>query len=287
LSAKLAAESTRANPVERQVRDLGETLAPVAGPNAPRQDVLEYHRDKFRKLFCNWKGEQVDPDEPFFEQEDEEYGRVFNKPMANLVHYVEGVKALYEVALQEVGVPLTQEQNERLDLALRDFEKGLRDIPRAPAPERLIRQIEVQRDHFPCLDGILEPEQRRRFNELVGGNDFLMAHRRSQPWLWVSSESISGSWYDRYGFEPYQEDAVVATAGAFARALAGLRADYEARHGPLDQLDHWTEGAIAEFRIRALRAQVDALRQIDGILTPEQRENVRTKDMPEYLLLNR
>jgi hypothetical protein len=101
-------------------------------------------------------------------------------------------------------------------------------------------------------------------------------------WYWSvisqgAEQTVAAAWTQAYQLDESQQAAVEEAARPFAEVLRQI--ERERRGTPGAQ---WGRGLGYEFRIREKQSQLDALKRLENVMTPEQTERFRCKQLIEF-----
>jgi hypothetical protein len=280
----LEAERARATSLEARVKHLEAEKAellksPVA---APAPDRLAAFREKIRKLVRMMKdpkaAQALDAEAQL--EMSEAYMELFRMQAMRSKDpgpWVDALRAVYEIALEEGKTPLTAPQGAEIDRVLATLGGTMKELAGAPAAERLVKELEAERDAMGKINAALRPEQREGMQEglanLTGGGGMGMQ--------WIERKQaetfIVDHWSRSYGLDDVQKPALQSAAASYVAALDRLAAECKGREAEI-----FGGGAgTFDYRIKSARAQVEAIRLFQGSLTSEQQEKLRTRTLQE------
>ncbi len=299
----VAAEKGRAEALQRRVEELearGAHLPPAPAPGTPAAvakspAVLREKLRKFIKMSLSRRGDEgeqtLDPETARDIMDAlSEYYPVILGPSSDPGRYAAFMEAVHEVTMDELGVPLSEEQRRRLSDLFAGARDALAALAGLPSAEQMLGELKAQRALHEGWLGILQPDQQRKLDENPG-----MIFSNGDNVRWISrdqaAKKVAGDWTLTFQLTEAQRPAAEAAARSFAEALQRLNDEYRARHGkepnPSGRGEHAgaaEAGFGYEYRMNALRAQFDALRILEGALTPEQRSRMGARRPWEYRL---
>lgn len=292
---ELARERRKSETLEARVRDLEaektvlaqastSSVPAAAAPGVDRKAAL---REKLRKLIRMMKDPKtaaaMSPEDQL--EFSDVYMEIYRTQVGRSKDpgpYLDAVKALYEIGLDEAKHPLNVAQSADLDRLFEEFGATLKGVAGASAPERLVKELEAEADLMTRLDGVLTSEQRQQMLTTAGlaggfGNmNVVWAERKN------AEQQIVQTWTQAYKLEDAQKGAATAAALSYLGSLDRLNAEYKGRESEI-----WGSGRESyAYRLKAARAQLDALRALEGALSGPQRDAYLSKPPREIRILD-
>jgi hypothetical protein len=189
--------------------------------------------------------------------------------------YVDLVRTVLEEAALDGKKPLDPAQRAALHRTLDEYEKAISGLERADAWERFTHELGPEAEVLQKLRTFCSPEQEAR----------VMAFGGLSPWSasaapWVdrrhAEPNVVQTWMTAYALEESQRSAVVAAARVYLNAAEALNAQMGEAAVPGRD--------TAEWRRRTGALLLDALGTLEGSLTPEQRQRLRSRRPAEFRL---
>lgn len=278
----------RIRALEARIRTLEEeraVLAQASTAPAPAVDPLASFRDKLRKLVRLTRDPKASasmtPEQQY--EMAEVYMELYRlqlKRARDPQGYAEVLKTAYGIVLEESGSPATPEQAREMSRLLDEHAAALREMSALPALDRFLKEMEREGALNEALMRALTPDQQE--------------HARTQllSWLngsmgvqWISrsgaENSLESAWTQAYGLGDSQKPAVQLAARAYLEGIDRLHAEYKGR----EHLLYDTDGDGRSYRLAAARLLSDALRSLEGAMTAEQREKLRTQAPQELRVM--
>lgn len=266
---------------------------PKAGPaSADAAAPTASLKEKLRKIIAiGKKQEEGEYDEAMEEMGDVmafwvEYMSLMGTPSKDPAKYAEFLAALMEVVSEAGEAPLSAEQTRVLGAFTGDLESALAAAGPRSGFERQMAEIEACAAWQKKAMELLTPEQKQKLQD---ESEFMMIGSMSMTSArYVSDrnphESIARDWAKALGLAETQKPYAEAAARTFAESLKestrtlGISfADGEARG--------MTYGLqLLEYRKQTLQAQRDALKTLEGALTPEQITKLSALSLKDYYL---
>jgi hypothetical protein len=151
--------------------------------------------------------------------------------------------------------------------------------------ERLIRELEVEAGALSRMEALLTPEQKEVMKK--GGMDDMPSMTSGMTTTYLTKagavDTIVKQWTQTYKLEDAQLPAARAAATSFLSTLEGI--DKGLTPGAQNAENNWGQMSY-ETRIGALRAQMSALKTLEGAMTAEQFERLRTQTTREFRLMD-
>lgn len=212
-----------------------------------------------------------------------EYWPAMMTPSNKPGKYAEYIGAFLEASLHEAGVPLTEQQRAQMARLGAEVKAKLEAIPDAPGAARQLAEMEVQREQMASAFAAMTPEQRGSTTNLD-----LLGLRMGQD-RYVTPENavnqVVEAWGESMGLEPAQRPLLSGAAQMFAADLERIRRELDwsgpPRWGQTSQ-DPQTVPKMYDYRVRMMKAQMDALKRLEGSLPPEQRERFAKRRLTEF-----
>lgn len=247
--------------------------APAPAAAAPKLSLKDKLR-KMKKLFKSAE-EGVQPDQ---EAVLEMSGEIMEVMRMSLTRgkdpraYADFLEACTEVSLEDEAA-LTPDQRTQLSSVLKDMADELGRIQAGSAAERLVRELEIESSAMDRVKGLLTPAQ-ADLRAKQGVEDLAsMNVNTSYVQKGNAQDMIVKAWTQAYKLTPEQQPAARAAAESYARELESLGVK------GVDMGNYST-------RLNSLRAQVNALKTLEGALAAEQRDRLRDQAPREFLLLD-
>lgn len=286
--AELVLERERVRALEARIKVLEEervVLAQASTAPVPAADPLAGFREKLRKLVRFTKDpksaasmtaeQQLEMAEVYMQLYRLQVGRS-KDPKA----YVEALKTAYGIILEETGSPLTPGQVQELSRVFDEYSEGLRELAGTPALDRFLKELEQEGATTEASMRLLTPAQQEQARTQV-----LTWMNGSMGVQWMSRNGaevgLAGAWTQAYGLGDSQKPAVQLAAQAYLEGLDRLHAQYKGR----EHLMYDTEADGRAYRLASARLLADALRGLEGSMTAEQREKLRTQTPQEVRIM--
>lgn len=297
VKAELERERKRARELEEKVKRLeadrevlaqAATSAAAAGSAAPKSPTAGL-REKLRKMkkIFDAAEDGAQPDQEAVMEMSGEIMEIMKLGLArgkDPATYAEFLKACAEVSLEDKAA-LTPAQSADLGRVLDAMAGELGQIAATTSGERLIRELEIESGAVARMQALLTPEQREVMKK--GGMDDMpsMASGMSTTYLTKAGavDTIVKQWTQSYKLDAAQLPAARAAATSFLSSLEGF--DTSLKPGAQNADSNWGQMSY-ETRIGALRAQLTALRTLEGAMTAEQFERLRTQTTREFRLMD-
>jgi RNA polymerase sigma-70 factor (ECF subfamily) len=199
-----------------------------------------------------------------------------------------------EVLMEELGFNLTGPQKDSLQVSTDRIRDVLERARNAPLSERGIARLEAEREFLIGLRDALAPDQKTQW--IANQEMSLLPSANSDPQsfkILTGSEdapSIVKVWASRYGLDQAQEISARASAQVFAESagridqeLSGLTGDTSAGASAGASPDLALQSTIYEGRIRILRAQLEALSPLQGMVAPEAWDRIQNTPLAEFV----
>ncbi|HEX7899903.1 MAG TPA: hypothetical protein VF950_19195 [Planctomycetota bacterium] len=298
-AAPLAEELERERKLSKELRDTikrleadREVLALSATSNAPAaaaKSPTAGLREKLRKMKKLFKAAEtgVQPDQ---EAVLEMSGEIMEVMKLGLTRgkdpkaYAEFVQACAEVALEDEAA-LTPAQNSEVARVTQEMADALGRITAANPIDRLIRELEVESDAVSRLQGILTSQQKEVMKK--GGMDDMPTMSTGMTTTYLqknnAADTIVKTWTQSYQLQDAQLPAARAAADAFLRDLGGIDAGLKPANQGADA--NWGQMTY-ENRVASLRAQMTALKSLEGAMTSAQLERLGTQSPREFRLMD-
>ena len=259
--------------------------APAAVAKAPAAGLREKLR-KMKKLFKSAEtGVQPDQEEVL-----EMSGEIMEVMKLGLTRskdpktYAEFVQACAEVSLEDEAA-LTPAQSSEYARVVGEMADALGRITAANALDRLIRELEVESGTVSRLQGILTPQQKEALQK--GGMDDMptMASGMSTTYLQKTNaaDTIVKQWTQSYQLQEAQLSAARAAADAFVADLGRIDGGLKSVNPGADA--NWGQMTY-DARIASLRAQMTALKSLEGSLTSAQLDRLGTQSPREFRIMD-
>ncbi|MBI2930596.1 MAG: hypothetical protein HYY16_03005 [Planctomycetes bacterium] len=300
LRKQLAAAEKHNEDLRQQIGQIANGAPPVApAPSAPvTADDSTALREKLKKLY------QILEQGPLGERDTEEMTElvpffmelwpIFVSPSKDPAKYARVIEAMTEVSMEVYGLPLSAEQKNGLSELVGAAQSALARVPRSPASERLMSELKAERELTGHILDLLTPEQRQKAAEKSLNSSWEGGNTE-----WISREGaasqIAEDWIKRYKLDENQRPLVEATARSYAETLSRLHDQYQAQYGyaPISGLgqdpakrDPYAQVHAFDYRIEALQAQMEALKQLEGGASPEQQKLLKEKSVQEFDFMN-
>lgn len=286
--AELVLERERVRALEARIKVLEDervVLAQASTAPVPAADPLAGFREKLRKLVrftmdpksatSMTAEQQLEMAEVYMELYRLQVGRS-KDPKA----YVEALKTAYGIVLEETGAPLTADQARELDRVFDEYSAVLRGLAGTPALDRFLKELEREGAATEASMRILTPTQQEQARTQV-----LTWMNGSMGIQWMNrsgaEDGLAGAWTQAYGLGDSQKPAVQLAARAYVEGLDRLHAEYKGR----EHLMYDTEADGRAYRLASARLLADALRSLEGSMTTEQREKLRTQTPQEVRIM--
>lgn len=297
VNAELERERKRSRELEEKVKRLEadrEVLAQAAtssagaGSAAPKSPTAGL-REKLRKMKKLFKAAEdgAQPDQEAVMEMSGDIMEVMKLGLArgkDPASYADFLKACAEVSLEDEAA-LTPAQSAELGRVMDDMAAELGRISATTSGERLIRELEIESGAVSRMRSLLTPEQREVMNK--GGMDDMPSMSSGMTTTYLTKagavDTIVKQWTQTYKLEDAQLPAARAAATSFLSSLEGF--DTTLKPGAQNADSNWGQMSY-ETRIGALRAQLTALRTLEGAMTAEQFERLRTQTTREFRLMD-
>jgi hypothetical protein len=263
-----------------------ETDKSVLAQDAPvaHVDSISQFRDKIRRLkkLPNLGGRNPEAELEVSAIETD-FQRFILGRAKNPHAYTEAVKAFYEEALKGGEAALTPEQARALAAMLAEMEHGLTRIQETSNGAHLIRELELESSMRAKLVGLLTEAQGTSLDEgLLSDVVSAGSYSRGTYYRKDGVQQVAAQWMQSYGLEENQQLAAQMAAGVFVAAMT--RIDQQMPGNGSYAYDQSAAGY--DYRIRALREQMAALRILEAALTPEQRDRVKGETIHEFFFID-
>lgn len=266
--------------LEEEKSVLAQAATTPGAPPAPAGAVAKASvKDKLRKLKKIFKSadDGLQPDqEAVLEMSGElmELMKLASSRGKDPKTYAEFLEAVMEISLEDEAA-LTPEQKSQMAALLDGMAEELGRVRADSGVERLLRELEIESSAMGRLKELLTPGQKELLTKGSMDDVGQMSAGMSTSYLQKSNaaEMIVKGWTQAYKLSEAQLPAARAAAQSYARELES------------QGVKTFSPGDYAG-RITSLRAQLNALKALEGALGAEQRERLRTQSPREFLLMD-
>jgi hypothetical protein len=255
-----------------RVRELEaeRTARPEAVVAAPAADPRSAFREKLLRALGVWRDPKRQMSlSPEAQLELSEVMLGFQRARLERFQDPRAYVDLLRTALERMDLdskkPLAEAQKLALSRTLEEYEAALAGLEGADAWDRYAREMGAEADVLQRLRTFLTPELEARM-AMFGG---LSPSSSTAPWIErrQADTQVVQTWMSAYGLEEAQRSAVAAAARVYLNSADALNAQMGAAAAPGRESPEW--------RRRTGQILLDALRSLEGSLTPEQRERLR------------
>lgn len=198
--------------------------------------------------------------------------------------YGEFLNLFFDICVEGEGTALTPAQKTELSKFVEEMVQSLAQLPPTPVGERMIKELELDASVFQRIESLLTEEQRAAFHEAAMSKTVLLGSVVPNSFSKKDAQFIIAStWQETYQLDKAQGSQALAAAQLYISTVAR----YESSSG----VRAWEAGqdmispAAYRYRITCLRAQLDALKNLEPSMTPAQLERVRTRGLQEFFML--
>ena len=278
-------ESIRRLEADREVLAQAATSGGAAAPKAPTAGL----REKLRRMKKIFKGaeEGLQPDQEAMLEMSGEIMEVMKLGLARSKDpksYAEFLQAGTEVALEDEAA-LAPDQTAALSRIFQDLAEALGRIDASSAGERMVRELEVEGAALARLPSLFTPQQLEVLKKSSMDDLPTMSSSMNTTWLQKANaaDTIVKAWTQSYQLQEGQLPAARAAAESYLRAVEGV--DKAFKPGELRDESAWGRQSY-ETRIAALRAQMAALKTLEGSLSAAQLDRSRTQTLREFRVMD-
>jgi RNA polymerase sigma-70 factor (ECF subfamily) len=222
-----------------------------------------------------------------------EFGPTLQNPSSNPARFSQITRLSLEVIFEELGLPLSQSQKTSMVGAFERMRTQLEDGRSACPQDRTIGDLRAYHDLNDGLKALSE-EQIAKLSQVtnpatmfpVDGTRTALLNMVQDP-----SEEIAREWITEYELGEVQKSAIATAARTYVEAWERVDRQFEAQYGHRpgekpagSSLTNFVDqaAAVVDYSIATFEAQREALRQLEGALTPEQTEKIRGKVMVQF-----
>ena len=216
-----------------------------------------------------------------------EFGSILQAPSSNPSKFATYTRLSLEVMFEELGSPLSGSQKSAISASVERMRTLMEQVGKDPAQERSLGELRGYRDLLAALRQLNE-EQLQKMVQGTDGPSSLLPPTGAEILVLSSVQDtaadIAREWTRKYQLGEPQKIVAATAARTFVDAWDRIDRQYEVQYGvrPGDKpAGNPTSGyidqaaAATEYSISLLEAQRDALRVLEGALTPEQLKRLR------------
>lgn len=222
------------------------------------------------------------------------YFMAAQNPCREAAKYTEFGRCSVEAMLEETGVELSPDQKRALSDCSERIRSQLDQGKGAPGSQQAIAVLQAERDFESGIQGLLTPDQSAVFISSGGYSMFHLSSEASDlPTISGenAAQTIVKGWASKYGLDEAEQIAAQPAARVVAEAISRLDQEYSSVLAPAPgdevlptfQSAMTTQTSVLDYRIRALQAQLEALGQLEGVVTPDQRARIQNAPPAEYI----
>ncbi len=278
---QLAAEREQNAALSAQLRELEAARATSPSPAAPaassgiRAARLRERFHRYVRLCAQEDAYMVPTQRLAMTEATQQPSRAVTRRAQDPAAYAECLKELFEAILLDTKLELSPDQSKALQGILDTYREGLAVASPEAVHERQLLDLQAEGVALNRASELLSEAQNSRLNYILGGLGIVSAGSQYSVAEAELPEKIADNWTSMYGLEEAQAPAVTAAARGLADTLRRIsRPLLEKREGD-------TESQY-EIRVQSLRAQGEALKLLENILTPTQIERIRSVPLGEY-----
>jgi len=216
-----------------------------------------------------------------------EFGSILQAPSSNPSKFATYTRLSLEVMFEELGSPLSDSQKTAIAAAVDRMRTLMEQVVKDPAQERSLGELRGYQELLTAMRQLTEDQLQKLVKGTDGpsslfpptGAEILVLNSAQDP-----AAEIAKEWSRKYQLGEPQKAAAGTAARTFVDSWDRVDRQYEVRYGvrPGDKpagspstgfIDQAT--AATEYSISVLEAQRDALRVLEGALTPEQLKRLR------------
>jgi hypothetical protein len=268
-----------------------------AATEGPSDDDLREKLRKVLKLTIKAKGKAdatMDPETAKVVLEFmTEFGAKLQAPSSDPSFYSRVVRLSLDVIFEELGIPLTDAQKSSMASAFERLRSQLEQGRSACIQDRTIGELRGYREVNDALKSLTD-EQIAKMAEFstpstmfpLGGTRTVVLNMVQDP-----AEEVVREWTQIYQLGDSQKSAATAAARTFVEAWDQVDRRFEAQYGhrpgerpagaTLNSFVDQTAAAV-DYSIATLEVQREALRLLEGSLTPEQLEKMHGTVMSQF-----
>jgi len=281
--AELVAERERIAVLRERIREL-ESRAAVPAPNStsPVESRSSLYRDRFRRSIplVGAGSSYAAPESylPVYEAHLELFRASVRRPK-DPTDYAECLRELFDAVLEDGTLKLGAEQSKELRRILDDYRESLLQASSASVAERNVRDLETEASMMSRARTLLNQEQFGRVRDVLSTlGVFVEAMEYTGLNHDFTEDSFVPTWTESYKFDETQKPAVQVAARGYAEALRELELRYRGRE---DRQGVGTAEGY-EFRLRSLQAQLSALKTLENVMTPDQKQRLNSQLLTEF-----
>jgi RNA polymerase sigma-70 factor (ECF subfamily) len=222
-----------------------------------------------------------------------ELGPTLQAPASDPPRYSKIVKLSLDVMFEELGCPLTEAQKSSIGAGVDRMKAQLEQCRNESAQDRNIGELRAYRELNAGLKALTDV-QIGKMTEVtspstmfpLGGTTTVLLNTIEDP-----AEQIAREWIKGYQLVDSQNQAAASAARTYVETLDQVDRRFEAQYGHRpgekpagSSLNSFVDqtAAVVDYAIATAEAQRDALRLLEGAMTPEQLEKLRGTTMTEF-----
>jgi len=198
----------------------------------------------------------------------------------NPAAYDQCLRELFDTLLHDEQLKLTADQSSQFRGILEEYRQGILKVRADSIPEENLADLEIEASAMNRARALLNEEQYGHTTQLLGGLGFFV----EAMWYWGVStpgaeQTLASAWTQAYQLDETQQAAVEEAARSFAETLRQIELEHRRSQGaPRGRAKGY------EVRIRAQQAQIASLKRLENVMTPEQKERFRSKQLIDFNL---
>ena len=197
--------------------------------------------------------------------------------------YADCLRELFKAVLEDVNLKLGGEQSKELRRILDDYREALLRAPSDSVAERSLRDLETEASVMSRARTLLNEEQYGRVRSVLNGLGLFVqpisVYALDHEFI---EDTLASAWTDSYRLDETQKPIVLAAARGFADALREVELQYRGRR---DSQESGTPEGY-DIRLRSQRAQLTALKMLENVMTPEQKQRLHSQLLTDFQLRN-
>lgn len=222
-----------------------------------------------------------------------EYGAMMQAPATNPSGFARITRLTLEAMFEEFGVPLTESQKTGMAATFERLRSNLDQVHGESVQDQSLGQLRAYRELISGLK-VLTEEQIAKMSQFttpstmfpIDGTRTVLLNGVTDP-----AEEVLRAWTDKYQIVDSQKAAAASAARTFVETWDQVDRRFEAQYGHRpgekpagSSLNNFIDQAAAatDYAIASFEAQRDALRLLEGGLTPDQLEKVRGTTMNQF-----
>jgi RNA polymerase sigma-70 factor (ECF subfamily) len=223
-----------------------------------------------------------------------EVGPVLQSPSKDPALFARYTRLSFEVMFEELGAPMAESQKATIAVAVERLRVQLEQFQKDPAQDRWVSELKGYRELIAGMKSLTD-EQLGKLSEItspaymfpVTGTEIVVLDRVGSPAVEVARE-----WSKKYQLDEAQKTVAGTAARSFVDAWEQVDRRFEAQYGrrpaalsagqPVGSFMDQTS-IVVDYAVLTLEAQREALRLLEGALTPEQLNRMQNTPMSQFL----